>query len=584
MRNFLLLIFFAASFFGGGAASLNAGGGEFSAAKSAQTPEPVRFSISLGGANPKASEPFFVFANFEIPRGSYIYAEDAGDAGLPTKVELGLPKGFKLLEKSAPKPETEKSSEFNIKIYKKSLRIAFKIMPPENAAGTFKISAKASWLQCSGALCLPAGAESSLNAEFPEGSGGEKSPKAPESKKADSGFLAALFGAFLGGAILNFMPCVFPVLGLKAMSLLKDSGGAKSGAALYCAGIVSSFALLAAILLFLRKAGSEIGWGFQLQEPAFVAFLVLLFVAMGLSFAGMFEIGAGLTRLGNIGGGGTKSGAFLSGVLAVAVASPCTAPFMGSAVGLALAGGAGAGKTFAVFIFLGLGMAAPYCALSLIPALRNRMPKPGAWMETFKQFLAFPMFAAAIWLLSVFAKQRGADAAAILMLGALCLAFGLWIFGRFSAPINGKKTRAFALAALIAFLAATLFTAKTALKNGSQAENAWSLERVSQVRKSGKIAYVDFTAAWCLTCLANETAVLNTAKTREFFKANNVELLRADWTDKNPQIAKELEKFGRAGVPLNLVYPANPDRPPIVLPSILTFDAVKNAVKEASQF
>ena len=537
----------------------------------------VELKLGLPAQKAAAGSEFEAEAVFSIPQGTYIYAKDPGQAGLATKLDWKLPKGFELIKEDWQTPEEKTEEGLKVAVYQKEAKISAKIRAPKDFCSPQKIELGASWLACS-TQCVPQSAQVSAQIE-------------PLQAAPARNVLCEILGAFFGGMILNLMPCVFPVIGLKILSFAKDAGKSRAqaliNAAFYSAGIVVSFCALALVLIWIRAAGGAAGWGFQLQEPKFVAFLIMLFFAMGLSFAGVFEIGAGLASAGSLAAKKSgKAGALLSGVLAVVVASPCTAPFMGSALGFALASNAPWFSTLAIFVSLGLGMAFPYVLLSALPQLSKFMPRPGAWLETFKQFLAFPLFATAVWLLSVFIKERGASALSQILFAALVLAFALWLFGKYSPPANSRPKRIFAFASLAVLGAlAALMAYKSASAEAEtpriQSANSWSESRVEALRKEGKIVYVDFTASWCLTCLANKKAVLNTEKIQEFFRQNNVAVLAADWTGRDPEITKYLKKFGRSGVPLNMVFSPDLSRPPAILPEILTQKAVMDAVDKA---
>lgn len=554
----------------------------------------VGISLTAPEGPVRAGSSFEASVNFKIPEGLYVYYRDPGQTGLPTEVSWRLPEGFSVKKASWPPFERKEEAGLEVNAYPRSFSVAFEISVPASWEGkTAEIAADASWLEC-GSSCVPGSASAGTTLKtVPAGPGGPQ-PREAQAQDAAAGgggwgrLMLAAAGAFFGGIILNLMPCVFPVIGLKVLAFAKDAGKSRAkaleNAAFYSLGVVASFLALAGALVWFKAVGDELGWGFQLQEPLFVALLVMLFCAMALSFAGVFEIGAEFTRLGGAQAGREgRSAAALSGVLAVAVASPCTAPFMGSALGFALASDASWFDTAAIFASLGAGMAAPYVILSAIPAAAKRMPKPGVWMETFKQFLAFPMFATAIWLLWVFSKQRGADMIAELLFGVLSMAFGLWIFGKYSAPFHRAGTRIAAYASLAVLgLFGIYLAGNAAVREPPAAAHAkWSPAMVESLRRDGKIVYVDFTASWCLTCIANKKAVLDLESTRELFRKNNVAVLVGDWTDKNPEISRELQKFGRSGVPLNIIYPADPSRPPIVLPEILTRAALIEAIDKA---
>lgn len=535
----------------------------------------VNLSLKTEAQKIAPNEEFTVLASFEIPQGAYIYGKSSGETGLPTKLEWMLPQGFEKISEDWQKPEEKIEEGLKALIYKGNMQVLAKFKAGKDFSKPQEIALKASWLKCSN-MCMPESKTAKILIE-------------PDSSSSNA-LAFTMLGAFLGGIILNLMPCVFPVIGLKILSFAKDAQKTRKtaliNAAFYSVGIIISFCALVGILTWLKSLGNSLGWGFQLQEPLFVAFLILLFFAMGLAFAGVFELGASLSSLGNLTSQKDgKGAAFFSGVLAVLVASPCTAPFMGSALGVALASNASMAVTFSIFMSIGLGMAFPYVLLSAVPRLARRIPKPGAWMETFKQFLAFPLFATAIWLVWVFLKERNADALMQMLFSALILAFALWIFGKYSPPVNSRKKRMFAFASLAILgavsVALAVKSATFKLPETLAAQNHSIESQIEELRKSGKIVYADFTASWCITCIANKKAVLHTKKIEDFFKENNVALLTFDWTNKNAQIGEFLKKFGRSGVPFNIVYPADLKKEPVILPEILTPNAVIDAIDKA---
>lgn len=387
---------------------------------------------------------------------------------------------------------------------------------------------------------------------------------------------AAIF-AFLGGIILNLMPCVFPVLSLKAFSIAR-SGGAnqaetrREGLA-YTFGIIASFAVIVAALVALRSGGAAIGWGFQLQEPLFVAAMALIMMLVAMSLAGVFEISIGMEGAGQslASSGGTK-GAFFTGVLATLVATPCTAPLMAPAIGFALS--QSVGVIALVFLMLALGLAFPFLLLSFSPAVASLMPRPGPWMETFKQGLAFPMLATTVWLLSVFATQAG-PANMILLLAALVIvAFGIWLFskrGRISKIAGGV----IAAVTVLVFVQQPLTSAPEQAPEGVQTAS-WSRDTVAALRAGDKPVFAYFTADWCITCKVNERVALYREETMALFEETGVTLVKGDWTNRNDEIAKLLSEYGRAGVPLYLYYPVGGDA--ILLPEILTPGIIKETL------
>jgi thiol:disulfide interchange protein DsbD len=396
--------------------------------------------------------------------------------------------------------------------------------------------------------------------------------------------ITAIGLAFLGGIILNLMPCVFPVLFLKGLALVQSSGEERSRlrshGLVYTLGILVSFWIIVAALLILRAGGSQAGWGFQLQSPTFIALLASGLFFFALSLAGQFDLGLSLT---SVGGELAKkqgyTGSFFTGVLATIVATPCTAPLMGAAIGFALA--QPAGITFAVFTALGLGLATPYLLLSFQPAWTKILPRPGAWMETLKQFTSVFLFATVIWLVWVYGHLyastadggQSADHLALLLCTLLVLAIAGWALGKW--PAKWSSTIAAILLAIIG-LAIPLYQPK----NTNLVWTAYSQQALDQARAAGNPVFIDFTAAWCLSCQVNERAVLKSADVQHQFSAHHVTLLRADWTSYDEAITKELASLNRSGVPTYVIYPAAPTATADVLPELLTKDIVLTALEK----
>lgn len=409
------------------------------------------------------------------------------------------------------------------------------------------------------------------------------------------GLWAAMGLALIGGLILNLMPCVFPVLAIKALGFLHGSASThrRQGLA-YTAGVLVAFAALGAMLLALRGAGTGVGWGFQFQSPLFVLLLAWLMFVLGLSLAGLLSIGAGFAGVGQ--GLAEKpglSGSFFTGVLATVVATPCTAPFMGAAMAYALA--QPAVELMAVFLALGLGLALPYLALAWWPALQRRMPRPGPWMDLLKQALAFPMFAAAIWLVWVIAQQAGPMGVLVALAGMGLLALAAWIrtVSRHATPRWRWTGAGAALAAVVAAaaLVPTLGTVagedvaraggsgSTSGPSASADHEPYSPERLAQLRAQGKPVFVNLTASWCITCLVNERVALSTDEVREAFVREGVTYLKGDWTRQDPRITELLKQHDRSGVPLYLFYPAGTGSDAQVLPQLLTPGIVTTALR-----
>ncbi len=400
-----------------------------------------------------------------------------------------------------------------------------------------------------------------------------------------AGFLKAAGLAFVGGLLLNLMPCVFPVLFLKGLALVRS--GNEERAALrahgfvYAVGILVSFWALVAVLLGLRAAGSSLGWGFQFQSPVFLALMAGLLFFLGLSLAGQFEIGLTLTSAGgSLAAKQGYTGSFFTGVLAVVVATPCTAPFMGVAVGYALA--QPAPVTFLVFTALGLGLAAPYVALTLQPAWTRILPRPGVWMEVLRQAVAVPIFATVIWLAWVLAQAYGAGVLAALLAAFLLLAIAGWFLGRWPAKRWAAVVAGLIVAGTVTLcalapsrLATTQATAT--VPDRSTGWQPWSAEAVSRAQSAGQPVFVDFTASWCLSCQVNERVALNQPEVQQAFQTSKVVLLRADWTRHDEAITQTLTALGRSGVPAYALYSPGKAEPEM-LPEVLTPGIVTEAL------
>ena len=390
------------------------------------------------------------------------------------------------------------------------------------------------------------------------------------------GLLAALLGALLGGLILNLMPCVFPVLAIKVVGFVNEKSRAArltSGLA-YTAGVVLSFLALGALLLGLRAAGDQLGWGFQLQSPAVVAALAALFTLLGLNLAGLFDFGSLLpSRVVNLQAKNPGVNAFLSGVLATAVASPCTAPFMGASLGYAV--GLPAAQALAVFGAIGVGMALPYLAASAMPGVARILPRPGAWMVTFKQLMAFPMFATVAWLVWVLGQQSGIDGAGALLALLVLLALAVWSLSLRGTPRRAIATFSIALSAFAVWSIGPNIVKPVAAPAALAAARwqDWQPGRVEQLTAQGQSVFVDFTAAWCVTCQYNKKTTLADAGILAELDAKKVVLLRADWTRRDPAITQALAALGRSGVPVYVFY--KPGRAPVVLSEILSVSDVK---------
>ncbi|MGQ3302175.1 protein-disulfide reductase DsbD family protein [Reyranella sp.] len=409
--------------------------------------------------------------------------------------------------------------------------------------------------------------------------------------------LQALAFALLGGLILNLMPCVFPVLAMKAAAFARLAGHERSemrrdGFA-YTAGVLASFAAMAGIVIAIRSTAGEVNWGFQFQSPVFSLLIAYLFFVVGLNLSGVFEVGGRLAGVGQglVSRGGT-TGAFFTGVLAVIVATPCTAPFMAAALGFALSQPAPA--TVAVLLAMGLGLALPYLALSMTPALQRLMPRPGPWMDRLRQFLAFPMYASAVWMIWVLTQQTGADGVLYALGGMILIAFAIWLLRIGSGASAGTWVRrGLAAGAVLLAFAATLklddspapAASASGGPNAGVSFEGWerfSRARMAEAVAAGKPVFVDFTAAWCITCLVNERVALETPATRRAFEQAGVVKLKGDWTNRDAEITGVLKELGRAGVPLYLFWAPGADRPKI-LPQVLTESLILSELSSIQQ-
>lgn len=413
-----------------------------------------------------------------------------------------------------------------------------------------------------------------------------------ESKLLQMGFGGWLVLAFLGGVILNIMPCVLPVLSLKVFSLLKHAGQTRGQAfaygLAYTLGVVLSFIALATTLFVLRGLGERIGWGFQLQNPAFVVVLTLLLFVFALNLVGVFEMGVGLVGADSkVARRKDLLGSFGTGILAAVVGAPCVGPLVGGASGVALQADPATG--IVVFAMLGFGMAFPFLLLSVFPKLAAYLPKPGLWMETFKQAMGFVLFAVVLFLLWVVGQSGGADGMLALLLALFVAALAAWIYGRWAAVSRAKSTRrtatflALVLGGFALVVGAQAVSAAYAAQQGEQAEvkadgwEAWSADRVAAELAAGRAVFVDFTASWCLICQVNKRTALRTRATRELFEANDIVPLEADWTTYDAAITDALESYGRSGVPLYLLHA--PDGKTEILPQNLTPAMIREAVE-----
>ena len=406
--------------------------------------------------------------------------------------------------------------------------------------------------------------------------------------KADTSLLSlnlitALFFAFIGGLILNAMPCVFPILSIKILGFIEQSQGSREKmmqhGLVFSAGVLTTFLIVAGLLLFLRSTGDSIGWGYQLQSPLIISLLIYLFVAVGIVFMGNLVLGSQLAKYGVLAQGQRDlAGSFLTGVLAVVVASPCTAPFMGPALGMAFLQ-PGLGSLF-IFLALGIGFSLPYMTLSIFPQLLSKLPKPGEWMETLKQIMAFPMWGSALWLTWVLSSQVELQSVFAVLIGALLVAASLWLLEK--TQNSQGLSRSFALFISISLLVFSLWLIPNSYKASPEEiegnDYRFSSERLENLRLNQQAVFLNFTADWCITCKVNEAIALNRESVKKILADKNIVYLKADWTRKDPEIASMLANYGRTGVPLYILFPTQGE--PIILPELLTEDLLVDFINK----
>lgn len=406
--------------------------------------------------------------------------------------------------------------------------------------------------------------------------------------------LTAIAAAFLGGLILNLMPCVFPVISLKALSLIRHHdkpAEARAEGVAFLLGVVITMLALVAVLLLARAGGASVGWGFQLQSPLVIALLILVMLASALNLFGLFEVGLTLQRVGEVGGGrGGLLGSALTGALAIIVATPCSAPFMASAVGYALT--QPPAISVVIFFALALGFAAPFTLISFFPLLARVLPAPGAWMLTLKQGLAFPMLGAVGWLIWVLERQAGSAALAAILGCCLLLSFAAWLYGMAQKRrMMGQRhwVLHLATAVFVLLIVPPLLNLKSAAPAAEEAESAeaaaavaWTPQNVDAIKGQGKPILVNFTASWCITCQVNDRTSLSTQAVKSAMARTSTIYMVADSTKYNPDVEQALSDFGRGGLPLYVVYPANGGKP-VVLPQVLTPRIVISALEQATE-
>ena len=531
-----------------------------------------------------ASSPHQLLLRWTMPKGYYLYRD---------KITLQLQDAAGLtLQPAWPAGVVHQDGQYgDVTVYFDQLELPVTVTG--DLVGRRQLTVLASFLGCQdGGVCYPL-MHRTLTIALDGSSASAASMSAVQTPPAGSppaplqvSLFAALLLALGGGLILNLMPCVLPVLSIKAVGVLESGGSpaaARRHALFYTAGVLASFAALGLGILALRAAGHALGWGTQLQQPLVVGVLALVMLAVGLSMSGVVQFGA---TLGNTGAGlATRSGPagdFFTGVLAVVVASPCTAPFMGSALAYAFA--APMLSALLVFLTLGVGLALPFLAVGFIPALARLLPRPGRWMETLKQVLAFPMYLTAVWLAWVVANQRGADAVGLLLVAAVLLAMTLWWIER--SRQRGPFSRVLVLVlALLTLLPVYLLAQVPPPQRGSSSVAgvvAYSPQKLTELRAADIPVFVDIGADWCVTCKANEHTVLDTPAFRDLLKRTGAVYMKGDWTNVDPTISAFLQAYHTPGVPLYVVFPKH-GGPGRQLSTVLTASLVARALTAAAQ-
>ncbi len=516
-------------------------------------------------------------------KGWHTYHKDPGDAGLPTAITWRLPQGVSAGPILWPKPKKfEDGSGLVGYGYTGTILLPTEIKVPASYTGALPIRAKAAWLMCKD-VCIPGEAQLALEISMaPGGAAGAGDGRPQGAPLQDDGpsLVWILVLAFAGGLILNLMPCVLPVLSLKVLDFVRQAGDSRahtlklSGA--FTAGVLASFWVLAGVVAGLKSGGQAVGWGFQFQSPVFVAFMAALVLGVTLNLFGVFELilpGKVADKAYGAGLRGGMDGAFFQGVFMTLLSTPCTAPFLGTALGFAF--GAGTVVLFLVFTSVGLGLALPFVLISAFPRLKSWLPKPGAWMLRFKQFMGFPMLATLVWLLWVLDRQAGPDALALTLAWLVLLSYGCWTYGI-------RHSRAAGALMVSLWLLGGWWLASGPLQNVEDAHHipmpkgwvAYNASDLEKLRGEGRTVFLDFTADWCWTCKVNEKVALEDKSVLRKFEELNVVKMRADWTKRDAEITGLIRGFGKSGVPLYVLYKGSA-QPQLLSEVILPTDVLR---------
>jgi len=569
--------------------------------------------------------PFKLGVRLSMQPGWHTYYKDPGDAGIPTKIIWKLPVGFQMGILYWQKPTKFDDAGITTYGYMNSTLISTEIVPPSqlDSAKGLNFSAQIKWLSCKD-ICVPGQGEAKLTlpivsstdtkpsdlsintkefatANIPDINKSDLAIPAEQKKPTDITKLLGYFAfALLGGFLLNFMPCVLPVVAIKILSLLEqtDKENTRKTVIAFSSGILSSFLLLGLIVVSLQAAGQKIGWGFQFQQPIFLMVMSVLVLLFGLSLFGLFDfsLSFGQKTVDNLAEKEGVVGDFFKGVLATVLSTPCTAPFLGTALGFAFV--QSWSVTLTIFVAIGTGMCSPYLMLICAPEYLKFLPKPGDWMTSLKEAFGFILIATVIWLVSILYYQVSATLVIAFMYFLLSVSFAVWLLHNFTnlASSNRRLLTVRTLALLIILASGYFFiyankdllfqttTNNTATGSSSDAgENTESFDpkRLDDALNNGKTVFLDFTAKWCLTCQLNENTVINTKEVRDKLHALNVVFLKADWTRQDPAVTKLLRKFERSGVPLYVIFPGKDTNKPIVLPELITKEMVLSKLDQA---
>lgn len=519
--------------------------------------------------------PFAIEIN--IPDGSHIY--EANDKDSPTKLEFDLPKNYQVTNLQWPPSKTLSIHNitypaFEGKIYVHGKIISNAKIDAKNIAENIKL--RISYTVCD-KLCTPE--KNILTPKIIDSAKWQSIPKPKINQTFFSTQMLLMFiFAILGGILLNLMPCVLPILSLKVLHIAKTNHpkDLKYSGIFFTLGTLVSFWTLASLLYIAKAAGHEIGWGFQLQSPTVVMALSFVFLLLALNLFGVFEIGTSLTKLSNKLDNSTKpTSSFMSGVLACVVATPCSAPFMGASVGFALTQSIWHG--FIVFTGLALGISMPYLLVCWHPAFVKILPKPGAWMTTLKTILGFAMMASLVWLLNVLAAQVAIEQLLNVLVSLLLISLACWIYGHFAEFNRTVTSKTISISASVIILVAAFLNIFIAPEPEQLKWLPFNEQTINQ-HKTKNPVFIDFTAKWCITCQVNKKLVLNTKKVKQLFESKNVTLIKADWTNYDPEITKALEKYNRSSVPFYVLLLPNGTHK--ILPELLTTEIIENALRD----